>query len=310
VYLFIGHEEYLLRQAVALLKEKAVPSDLQSFNVIQCSARETTGARIVAEANTFPMMSPRRLVMVTEIHELAAADLEPIAAYMASPQSRTVLALVAQELDRRTVFYKRMSEYACIVEFTKLKGPALERWAENQIAGRGYRISSGSLRKFVDLAGSDLLTLAGEIEKLILFAGSEKQIPDSAVDLLTPASRQHTIFELTGAIGRRDHKSALRLLGNLLESGEPPLMILTMLARHFRQVIIAQELLAAGRSSREIGRLAQIPDFILGEFLKQVQAIEKGAAGRMYRQLAQMDRRFKSTSPDERMLLQQLICSL
>lgn len=310
MYLFLGQEEYLLRQGISLLKEKTVAAEAQAFNVIACSARDVDAARIVAEANTFPMMSPRRLVMVTDVQELPVEGHEAIAAYAAAPQAKTILALIAPDLDRRTSFYKRLAECACVVEFVKLKGAALERWAENLISRRGYSITPSALRKLVDLAGSDLLTVAGEIEKLILYAGNEKQIRDSTVDLLVPASRQRGIFELTATLGRRDQKNALRLLGNLLESGEPALMLVTMMARHFRQLIIAKELLAEGRQAREVGRVAQVPDFVLAEFLRHAQAIEAETARKMYRRLARIDHSLKSSRSDERMLLEQLICSL
>jgi DNA polymerase III subunit delta len=310
VYLLSGKEELLVRNAVAMVKDKAVAAEFRDFNFISLSGRDCSGARIASEANTFPMMSPRRLVLVTELNELEAAELEVVAAYAASPQIRTVLVLVADEIDRRTSFYRRMNEFACIVDCAKLKGPALERWAESQIVGKGYRIAAPALRKFVDLAGSDLLTLSAEIEKLILYAGKEKQIPDTAIDKLVAASRQHSVFELTGAIGKKDPKAALKLLGNLLESGEAPLMILSMLARHFRQVIIAQELLSSGRPPREIARRAQIPEWLVGEFLRQAQAIDGLAARKLHRSLAEMDSKFKSGGPVERVLLERLICSL
>jgi len=310
VYLFLGREEYLLRQAIVTLREKAVALEVQPFNMVVCSARDTEADRIIAEANTFPMMSPRRLVLVTETDQLPAEGMEAIMAYAASPQNRTVLVLVAPDLDRRTTFYRRMSDLACVVEFAKLKGQALQRWTENLLSRRGYRLGPAALSKLVDLAGADLLTLAAEVEKLILYAGSQKQIPEAAVDLLVPASRQAGIFELTAAIGKRDQKNALRLLGNLLEAGEPSLMILTMMARHYRQVIIAKELLSEGRSQREIGRAAQVPDFLLAEFLRQVQSLDSDAARKLYQKLARIDLSFKSSRPDERMLLEQLICSL
>jgi DNA polymerase III subunit delta len=310
VYLFLGPEEYLLRAAIASLKKKVLAPESLAFNLVEFSARETPAARIVAEASTFPLMSPRRLVLATDINELPAEGQETIAAYADNPQEKAVLVLIAAELDRRTGFYRRLAERVCVVEFAKIKGPALERWAANYLSRIGFGISSEALKRLVDLAGSDMLTLRNEIEKLILYAGGEKQIQDSAVNLLVPASRQHGIFELTAALGKRDRKTALRLLGNLLEAGEPPLVILTMMARHFRQILIAKELLAEGRQARDIGRAAQVPEFVLSDFLKQAQALEPEMARSLYLRLARIDRSFKSSRPDERMLLEQLICSL
>lgn len=310
VYVLFGPEEYLLRRAILSLKDKAIPEDARAFNLVECSARSVGAAKIVHEANSFPMMFGRRLVLVTDLEQLASQDQEMLVAYVMAPQESTILALVAADLDRRTSFFKRLTECACVVEFQKLKGAALERWAGNLLAQRGYRIGGAELRKLVDLAGADLLSLQNEIEKLILYSGPEKQIQNAALDLLVQASRQHTIFELTSALGRQDQKAALKLLGNLLQAGEPPLMIVTMMARHFRQVLIAKELLAEGRPPREIGRAAQVPDFVLQEFLRQANALDLAVARKMFRRLAQIDRSFKSSSPDERILLEQWVCSL
>jgi DNA polymerase-3 subunit delta len=310
VYLLLGPEEYLLRLAISALKAKAMPPEAQAFNLVQCSAREVPAAKIVHEANSFPLMFGCRLVLATDINELPAEGQEILGAYLTSPQKKTILVLTAGEFDRRTTFYRRLAENAYVVELQKLKGPALERWAGNMISRRGYRIAPAALKKLVDLAGSDLLSLENEIEKIILFTGKEKQILDATVDALVPATRQHGIFDLTAAMGRRDRKSALRLLGNLLETGEPALVIVSMMARHFRQILVAKEMLAEGRQPRDIGRAAQVPDFVLSEFLRQAQSLDPELMRNMYLRLARIDRSIKSSSPDERMLLEQLVCSL
>lgn len=310
IYLFHGPEEYLLRRAIALLKEKAIPPEVLSFNFAQYDGQDADVAEIIERANTFPMMSARRLVLVTQVDKLPAAGHEALGAYCDAPQQKTVLVLAAAELDRRSPFYRRMDEFACVVEFPKLKAAALERWAGSFFARCGFRIAPLALRKLVDLAGSDLISLANEIEKLVLHSGKSKEIKEADIDVLVLASRQHGIFELTGALGRRDRKVALRILGNLLEGGEGPLYILSMLARHYRQVIIAKELLAAGRHAREIAAAVQIPEWAVAELLRQAQAIEPETARTIYQSLAQIDRSFKSSSPDERMVLEHLVCTL
>ncbi len=310
VYLFFGSEELQLREAVARLRAEATTPETRSFNYFEFSGQDADAAEIVKNANTFPMMSPRRLVLVTEVGALPAESLEKLIEYAASPQTKTVMVLVWVDVDRRTSFYKRMVECAGVIEFAKLKGPALERWATSYLAERGFHIAPTALGRLLDYAGSDLLSLANVMEKLVLYCGEEREIPLSAVDALVPASRQHGIFDLTAAMGKRDRRLALRLLGNLLEGGEPPLVILTMMARHFRQIIIAKELLARGRQSGEIRAAAQVPEFVMPELLRQARAIEADLARELFQRLAGIDRRFKSSRPDERMLLERLVCSL
>lgn len=310
VYVVVGPEEYQCRQAVSLIKKKVLTPDAIAFNYEVFNAHETSIREAVEAANTYPMMAPRRLVLITDIDNPGSVDQDILLAYVENPAPRSVLILKAENLDRRTSFYKRLGEKACIAEFPKLKGFALERWAENFFRRSGFRISSASIKKIVDLAGEDMQSLANELEKLLIYAGMEKVIPDAAVDDLVSSMRQHTIFELTKAMGMRDRPGALRQLVSLLDSGEKPLGIASMMARHFRQILIAQGLLEQGKSPRDAASAAQVPPYFLDEFMRHVRAIDWATARTMYLRLAEIDYRLKSSSPDERMVLENLICSL
>jgi DNA polymerase-3 subunit delta len=143
-----------------------------------------------------------------------------------------------------------------------------------------------------------------------LYAGTEKTISDVAVNELVGTSRQQGIFDLIGAVGKRDRNASLRSLANLLSMGEHPLVIVTMLVRHCRQVLIAKEYLERGAAAREIAGAAQIPAFILDMFLRQVRAVDGATIRQMYIQLADMDRKLKSSPADGRILLERIICAL
>ena len=87
-------------------------------------------------------------------------------------------------------------------------------------------------------------------------------------------------------------------------------MIVTMMARHYRQVLIAKEMLGARKGPAEISEAAGIPPFVLDEFLRQAKSVDSSTARRLFARLADIDRRFKSTSADHRMVLEALICSI
>ncbi len=308
VYLLLGPEEFLRKRALQALRSAALKPDAFALNYSEFSAKSDSVHDVVAAANTLPMISEKRVVVLSDPGSLS--DQQALSAYLQSSSPRTVLILIAEELDRRTSFYKLLRDQTCVVEVSKLKGPALMRWAEDCVRSRGYRISSASLTRLVDVAGSDLLTLASEIEKILIYCEERKVIEDSAIDLLVRGSREHSIFELTDAVGKRDRKKALKLLGDLLDLGESPILVVNMLARHFRQLLIAKELQSQGCSAGEIASAAQVPGFVLNDFLLQARSMDLAAAERMYLQLAEADRRFKSSGTNERVYLERLIYSL
>jgi len=82
-----------------------------------------------------------------------------------------------------------------------------------------------------------------------------------------------------------------------------------MLVRHCRQVLIAKECLNQGRDAREIGNAAQIPQFILEQFLRQARTADSDSIQSVFLRLAEIDKKMKSSSVDGRMLLESIICA-
>jgi len=309
-YLVMGPEQYLCGLAVEIIKKKHLNPEAIAFDSSAFSARETSLEKIFETANTFPMLSKRRLVLVTELEKLPEREHEKLLENLGFLLPRSMVILVAEELDRRKKFFKHIQAKGCVVECAKLKGAALERWVENYVKRNGYLISPKMIGKINNLAGSDLQSLAGELEKLFLFAGEDKQITEKAIGDLVRNSRQHGIFELIDAIGKRNKAAALNSLANLLGMGEYPLFVVAMMARHSRQVLIVKECLRRGKSSRETGSAAQIPPFMLGTFIRQSKSIDADTVRKMHNGLHEIDKRIKSSSVDARALLEVFICTL
>lgn len=307
-YVILGPEKYFCCEALRLLKQGLIASEAIAFNYTELSGESDSIEDIIAALNTFPMMSPLRLVYVSNAAKMVKEAQERLIDYLGNPCLKSVLVLEADELDRRTGFFKALKELACILDFPKLKNYELERWVAEYVHKRGFNVSPASIKKLVDLAGSDLQTVVNEIEKLLLFSGSRRNISDSDIENLVSRSRQHGIFELTTAIGMRDRIGALIHLNSLLDAGEKPLMILSMLARHFRKVLIAKEILSRGGSPQDAAAAAQIPVFIMDKFLGQLKRVSTEEAEKMFLRLAETDLRFKSSSMSEKILLETLLC--
>lgn len=310
VYLISGEEKCLCDQALRALKKKLLSPDMMAFNYAEFSAAANSAEEILAAVSTFPMMATRRVVVVADVESLASDAGEKLKKYIQNPSSRSVLILLANEIDRRTSFYRLIKEKACVADFPKLKSAELERRAEILVRRHSLQMSAASLKKLVEMSGSDLGTLINEVEKLSLYCGNGNTVPDSVVDEIASRSRQHGIFELTDALARRDRGAALKHLASLIDSGEEPIMILGMMARHFRQVLIVKELMEKGEDKKNMAAAAQIHPYFLEGFLQNARCSDTDTARRIYQKLAATDFRFKSTRTDKKTLLESLILSL
>jgi DNA polymerase-3 subunit delta len=310
ILLIMGPELYQCDLALDLIKHAVLEDAAMAFDFSEFHAQEDSADRIIEAANTFPMMSQKRLVLVRDANNLPESEMEILLGSLNTLSPRGLLVFYAEEFDRRKKFYRVLQEKYCVAEFPKLKGAAMEQWAGSFVRGQGFRISLSAIKKIVALAGNDLQTLAAELEKIILYAGKEKEIRDSAVDSLIGNTRQQSIFELIDALGRGDRNEALRSLANLLGMGEHPLVVITMMARYCRQVLIAKDCLDRKMPSREIASAAQIPPFKLDEFIREARAADASKIREMHLDLAQIDKKLKSSSADGRLLLERLICAL
>jgi DNA polymerase III subunit delta len=310
VYLLLGPEVYQRDRTVKLIRKTLLPIESLGFDYAEFPGKTTPMAHIIEAVNTFPMLSKVRLVLVTDIDCAPAAEHEPLLQYLERPARRGVLVLVAEGLDKRTILAKRLLDQACVVEFPLLKDYALKTWANEYIRHQGCQISSGALDRLIAISGQELMPLVNEIDKLILYIGDGKTIADSLIGQMVVASHQNKLYELTEAIGKKDRKTALRILANVLESGEPALKVLAAMAGHFRQVLIAREALDAGLDARAAAAAAQSDPRWADRLARAARAVDPESAREMCRKSAEADRRIKSTGLKEKLILESLIHSL
>jgi DNA polymerase-3 subunit delta len=132
-----------------------------------------------------------------------------------------------------------------IHDFPRLRGPELARWVLNRVRDLGGSIDDGAAQALIATAGEDLWVLQSELEKLTLYAESQP-ITTKMVNLLTSGAREATVFELVNMMVAHRRADALRVLNQLLEQGEAPAYLLFMIARQFRQLLRAVDLLGTG----------------------------------------------------------------
>jgi DNA polymerase-3 subunit delta len=111
----------------------------------------------------------------------------------------------------------------------------------------------------VQRCGHDISLLINELEKCALRAGPDNRVTRQIIDEMTRRLPQETIFSLTDALGERRTAHALGLLRELIESGDAPQQIISMLARHWRQLLQARALLDA-KLPLDGSTLSRLPD--------------------------------------------------
>ena len=176
-----------------------------------------------------------------------AGDVDVLEAYLKSPEPKTTLVFVAADVDRTRRIYKTLQKQATIVECWGLRGakdgkPDLRQVARTAealvrqaVAEAGQQIDGGAARLLAERAGTDIATLRGDVERLLLYAAGKAKIDVKDVQEVVSAETAQDDWAVTTAIQRGDTAEALRQLGLALESGGVPFKILGQLGWFVRE---------------------------------------------------------------------------
>ena len=128
-----------------------------------------------------------------------------------------------------------------VVEFRQFT-PEASRFLAQQLAKQfRLRIAGAELAALLDSVAGDANRLASEIEKLSLYAGSQRAVTMDDVRALVPNTSQSTIFALVNALAKRDRAAAFKSLDVLVREGEYLPLALTFLSSLFRLALAAKE---------------------------------------------------------------------
>jgi DNA polymerase-3 subunit delta len=209
IYLFYGEEDFLIDEGVQAISEHALDPGMKSFNLDVMDGSKVDAKDVVAHASSFPMMGPRRIVIVREFEKLVVAESakEIVTAYVNRPLESTCLVLVSLDPDFRRRPFTDLKKKATLVECKPLYDQQVPGWVADRIKRLGKEANADACRLIHAYVGNSLRSLQNEIDKLLIFVGDRKEITSEDVATVVGASKGYTIFELQNAIGRQDPRA-------------------------------------------------------------------------------------------------------
>ena len=186
---------------------------------------------------------------------------------------KKIIILIYDKLDKRTKFYKDNESY--IVDFSYL--------AEDTIVAllqKYYNITNVLASTLVRYIGVDLGLLDITINKIKSYASIEKITLESSTKVLYNSGQliskvEDVVFNLIDFIMNRDKVKSISYLDYCLETGEPPLIILTLLFKAFIRQLVYE--LAKERKVNNLGEvtgLSQVQLKIANKYYLKYSSIE------------------------------------
>jgi len=289
--IYVLHSEHpiLIERVVTALREAVVPPAARGFNYDAVEGKPT-GARIVALAQTLPMMAQRRMIYVRDLSAMPADEAEPLLTYLAKPNPSTVVVCIATKLDKRIKLYAQLSKkrYLHVLEAPRQLAP----WVRAEAQHRGVQLDAAAVTRLVDAVGDDLSRLALTVEQLGLYAAG-RPVSSDDVDDLVADTRERTVFELTDAIGAADRSRALAAVASLCDQRESAVGVVVMLARHVRQLSLVYTLRATNVPRSSWAGMLGVPPFVVDKLTAQARSYSPASLAAATQRLANADRALK-----------------
>ncbi|HEX6800542.1 MAG TPA: DNA polymerase III subunit delta [Ktedonobacterales bacterium] len=236
------------------------------------------------------------------------AFVEGLAAHVAHLPPTTVLVVVVDEaLDTSHPLVKAAQQHGKTRLFAPPRGPQLEDWLDRRAKSLGVSLAPDAAALLASEIGESTRLLASELEKLRTYVGAGGTIRVEDVRALSPASRQSRVFDLTDALARRDNKTALALLHELLAAGESPLGIVALTAYTTRSLLQVKSLAERGMRPAQIAQAAGMAPFVVEKSLAAARRFSFAQLEAAHRSLLEIDTALKSSRMTPELALDLLV---
>lgn len=260
-YLLYGDEAYLRQQYKERLIHALNPED-DTMNFSKYEGRGIEVREMLDLCETMPFFAEYRVILV-ENSGFFKNKCDELAEYMKTLPEYVRLVFVEEEVDKRSKMYKAVKSCGSVVEFAKQDEKTLMRWAAGILAKEGRKITTRDMELFLTKTGTDMGNIRMELEKLITYTMGQDIVTAQDIEAVCTTRTENKIFEMVRAVTEKNQRRALDLYNDLLTLKEPPMRILFLLSKQFRQLCLAKKMAGEGASQNEIASRLGVPAFVV-----------------------------------------------
>lgn len=260
-YLLFGEEAYLKQQYKQNLVNALNPDgDTMNFSRYEGKGIEVKG--IIDLCETMPFFAEHRVILIEDSGFFKNKS-EELAEYIKELPDYVILIFAESDVDKRSKMYKAVKSSGRAVEFVKQDEKTLMRWAAGILAREGRKITQRDMELLLTKTGTDMGNLRMELEKLITYTDGREIVTGADIEEICTTQTTNKIFDMVRAVTEKNQKRALDLYYDLLTLKEPPMRILFLLAKQFRQLLLTKQLSGEGASQSEIASRLGVPSFVV-----------------------------------------------
>ena len=291
-YLLFGEEDYLKKQYKNRLTKAMLPEG-DTMNYAYYEGKGIPVAEVIDLAETMPFFAERRLIVIENSGFFKNATPE-LADYIKTMPETASFLFVETEVDKRGKIYKAVKDKGRVVELGRQDEKTLILWIAGLIKKEGKKVQESTVRYLISKVGTDMENLEKEMEKLFCYTLDRDEIRAEDVDAICTEQITNKIFDMVEAVATKQQKKALDYYYDLLALKEPPMRILYLLSKQFKQLLEVQELVKKGYGKKQIAETAGLHPFVAGKFMTQCRNFKKSELRAIMEEAADLEESVKT----------------
>ena len=311
--LVYGPDSGLMRERSAAMGKSAVADLNDPFNVAVLTGDilSEDPARLSDEAKAMSLMGGARLIRIEGASDKHTTLLKE---YLADPSAENLVILEAGELTPRStlrLLFEKSDNAAAIPCYVDDER-GVSSIIRTTLSENAFTIQSDATQWLAQNIAGDRGRVRGEIDKLMLYMGTDKAIRLDDVRAACGEAGDQSLDDLLYAIGGGKTEAALRAYNKLVEEGVAIVTILRALQGHFRRLHYTRSLMNDGLDVEAAMKKLQPAVFFkyADSFKAQLRKWPENKLLSFLQRLSQVEAQTKQTGTPVETLGSQVVLSL
>lgn len=303
-YIIYGEEEYQRRKEISkILKKENFVDDM--YSVIYMNVKEFTMEAVMEEAQTLPMFSDRKCIVLEECIFLAGQaveswNLDDFVKWLNQIKNSVVFIMTGSfsKLDKRKKSMKMLVECCKTITCNPLKEMDLNKYVTQQLHLKRIKIDEEAKQLFLEKIPLDMQIIEKELDKLELY---KDVITYEVIQSITIRSLEDNVFQLVDAIVKRNIKKSFSIWNDLQMLNKEPLHLLAVISSQFHLIYQVQNLMNQMLTQEAIAKNLQVHPYRVKLAMPIASSISADALLEILHRIAKLDLDIKSGKVDKKL---------
>jgi DNA polymerase-3 subunit delta len=319
IYFLHGKEPFLVQAFAVRILNKCLPEESSGdFNSVRLTGNPDLS--VLAESvETLPVFADKRVVLLNDL-DVERLDKDSLSALLTifgsiPEETCVIIYLTGIEADLKKVKTKKLTDvigkHGAVIGFDKLA--KIDEAIAKRAGMSGCNISRENALHLAALCLNNYTLIISELDKLCGYAGYSGEITRESIELLSFRQLDSSVFALAGEITAKRGANALKLLNELIEQGNPPVVIMSSLSMTFIDFYRAKLGVMSSKPAAQIAKdFGYAPNrvFAVGKAITAVQRMSVDKTRECVRVLCDADYRLKSSPVNDRTIMERAVVEL